>query len=313
MRAAHKPGAVPLRPLRLGDILDAAIRVIRFNPGATVGAALLFSAVPLLVPIVLTGVLLPSFDLAEDFGAQDVTLLVSLGVTWGVALLAQWLGVTLVTGMTAQVAYAATLGQKMTLGQAWRATHGARWRLVGLAALLLFLMTAATAVYAAASVGVVMTGNVLGIVAWFLLSLPSCLALTIWFWVKFYLLAIPVLMVERTGVVASLSRGSGLVAGHFWRVLGISFLVVVITQIASGIISVPLMVLGELPGLMGAGPTTLIVAMVASQSLSQIAATALVTPFLSAVTALLYIDVRIRKEAFDVELLTRAGAGATPP
>src|SRR5690606_23970716 len=113
------------------DILDAAIRIIRFNPGATVGAALLFSAVPLLVPIVMTGVLLPSFELSDDFETQDVALFASLGATWGVALLAQSLGVTLVTGMTAQVAYAATLGQKMTLGQAWRATQGARWRLVG--------------------------------------------------------------------------------------------------------------------------------------------------------------------------------------
>ena len=35
--AAHKPGAMPLRPLGLGDIYDAAFRIIRFNPKATVG------------------------------------------------------------------------------------------------------------------------------------------------------------------------------------------------------------------------------------------------------------------------------------
>jgi hypothetical protein len=30
--AAHKPGAMPLRPLTLGDMYDAAFRIIRFNP-----------------------------------------------------------------------------------------------------------------------------------------------------------------------------------------------------------------------------------------------------------------------------------------
>ena len=35
--AAHKPGAIPLRPLKLGNIYDGAFRIIRFNPKATVG------------------------------------------------------------------------------------------------------------------------------------------------------------------------------------------------------------------------------------------------------------------------------------
>lgn len=313
VRAAHKPGAVPLRPLRLGDILDAAIRIIRFNPGATVGAAVLFAAVPLLIPILLTGALLPSFDVtAQEFGSQQVALLVSLAVAWVLGLLLQWIGVTLVTGMTAQVAYAAALGQKMSLGQAWEATRGARARLLGLATLFLALMMAATLVYTIASVGVVMTGNVWGIVGWFFLTLPSLAVLSVWFWVKYYLFAVPVLMVERTGVFESLARGSRLIAGHFWRVLGISFLTVLIAQFAAGIVSVPLAILGELPRLMGAGEAMVMLTLVASQAITQILATALVTPFLSAVTALLYIDVRIRKEAFDVELLTQSEGGTTP-
>lgn len=312
--AAHKPGVVPLRPLRLGDILDAAIRIVRFNPGATVGAALLFGAVPLLLPLVLTGVFVPMLDSASDeLGSADVTLLISLGVAWGGGMLLQWLGVMLVTGMTAQVAYAATLGQTMSLGQAWRATHGARWRLLGLAALLLFLMTAATLLYVVASVAVVMsTGDVMAIVAWFLLTLPLAVMLSIWFWVKFYLFAVPVLMVERTGVFQSLNRASGLVAGHFWRVFGISLLTVLLAQLVAGVVSIPLSVLAVVPTFMGAGEATEMIAQVATQILGLIVATGLVTPFLSAITALLYIDMRIRKEAFDVELLTRSEAGATP-
>ena len=48
--AAHKPGAMPLRPLGLGDMYDAAFRIIRFNPKATVGSAVLVATVAWLVP-----------------------------------------------------------------------------------------------------------------------------------------------------------------------------------------------------------------------------------------------------------------------
>ena len=40
---------------------------------------------------------------------------------------------------------------------------------------------------------------------------------------------------------------------------------------------------------------------------------AFVAPFTAAVTSLQYVDQRIRKEAFDVELMTRAGITARDP
>ena len=49
--AAHKPGAIALRPLQLGDMYDAAFRIIRFNPQATVGSAVLVTAVAMLIPV----------------------------------------------------------------------------------------------------------------------------------------------------------------------------------------------------------------------------------------------------------------------
>src|ERR1019366_9915900 len=54
MLTAHKPGIVPLRPLQLGDILDGAIKAIRFNPKSMV----------VLSAIVLAVFLVPSAALA---------------------------------------------------------------------------------------------------------------------------------------------------------------------------------------------------------------------------------------------------------
>ena len=83
MPVAHKPGAIPLRPLVLSDIFDGAFRIIRYNPRATIGAAVLVSAVAMIVPIVaglLTGstggpVARPGGDTLTD--SQVVSLLVA--------------------------------------------------------------------------------------------------------------------------------------------------------------------------------------------------------------------------------------------
>ena len=57
MGAAHKPGAIPLRPLGIGDMYDAAFKIIRFNPRATVGSAVLVAAVAMAIPILVTAAL----------------------------------------------------------------------------------------------------------------------------------------------------------------------------------------------------------------------------------------------------------------
>ena len=47
------------------------------------------------------------------------------------------------------------------------------------------------------------------------------------------------------------------------------------------------------------------------QALSSVVSAAFVAPFSSAVSSLQYIDQRMRKEAYDVELMTQAGLTAS--
>src|ERR1700755_490797 len=70
--AAHKPGAIPLRPLNLGDMYDAAFRIIRFNPKATVGSSGLVAAVSMALPVLLTAILTFTVDLTAD-GSGDLS------------------------------------------------------------------------------------------------------------------------------------------------------------------------------------------------------------------------------------------------
>src|SRR4051794_13536147 len=141
MPVAHKPGAIPLRPLVLSDVFDGAFRIIRYNPRATIGAAVLVSAVAMLVPIGAglvsgsTGGLQPdpSTDTLSD--SQVLSLLIGLGGLLAGAQL-QSIGLLFVSGMIAHVSSAAAVGRKLTMAQAWAATRGKRWRLLGMALLL---------------------------------------------------------------------------------------------------------------------------------------------------------------------------------
>ena len=64
MGAAHKPGAIPLRPLSIGDMYDAAFKIIRFNPRATVGSAVLVAAIAMAIPLLATAALGAALDLS---------------------------------------------------------------------------------------------------------------------------------------------------------------------------------------------------------------------------------------------------------
>ena len=119
--AAHKPGALPLRPLALGDMYDAAFRIIRFNPRATVGSAVLVAAVAMAIPVAGHRRCSPwTVDLSldqstrGDVSGADVAGLVGAFGSLGLGSVLQSIGLILVTGMIAHVTAAAAIGRRLT-------------------------------------------------------------------------------------------------------------------------------------------------------------------------------------------------------
>lgn len=321
-RAAHKPGAVPLRPLHLGDIYDATFRIIRYNPRATVGSAVLVAAVAMAIPVLVTAVATALLDLSFDLGgtgsapdpgtAEVVGVLGSAGsLLLGSVLMS--LGLVLVTGMVAHVTMAATLGHRLGLGGAWRATYGKRWRLVGLTLLLGLLTTAFLGVYLLAWVAVVAVEEPLLVVGFAVVSIPLVIAAGLWFWIRVYYLPAPALMLEDVGVLGALGRGFALTRGQFWRTCGIALLTWLVAQVASSILAVPFTLVSQFaPLLMGGSRLTLLV-VVGFAAAGSVVAAAFVAPFTSAVVSLQYLDLRMRQEGFDLALLARTGATAPAP
>lgn len=314
---AHKPGAIPLRPLGLGDMLDGAFRLVRFNPGATVGASVLVAAVAMAIPLGVTAAMTFTGDSLEWFGAsiedpayspggsEVIGMLVAFG-SFFLGSILQAIGAILVAGMISHVAHAAAIGRKLTLGQAWAATHGSRWRLIGLAllsgvAFALLLAVATTPVVVLALVVDSPVPAILVGVLMFLLLIVAALFMT----VRLYLLAVPALMLERTGVFGAIGRAWQLSARQFWRLFGIWLLAAIIVGFASQIVAFPISLVASVVGIVQ--PDLYFLATIAGSAVSTVVSAAIVTPFSGAVTNLQYLDQRIRKESYEVELMEQAG------
>ena len=210
------------------------------------------------------------------------------------------------TGMIAHVVAAAAIGRRLGLGEAWQATRGKRWRLLGLTALLTLLVTVLGTAYVVSWVPVVMLGETWQIVVWGLLSVPLFLCLMCWLWIRVLYLPVPALMLEDVGVRGAIGRGFRLTRRQFWRTFGIALLTVLVAQIAGSMLTVPLAIGGQL-AILGLGPEYAILGLVLIQALTTVVAAAFVAPFTAAVASLQYVDQRMRKEAYDVELMARSG------
>ena len=311
--AAHKPGAVPLRPLTLSDMYDAAFRIIRFNPKATVGSAVLVAAVAMAIPVVVTAFLSLALDLSlqvDDSGelSGDVSGLVGSLGSLGLGSVLQTIGLILVGGMIAHVVAAAAIGRRLSLEQAWAATRGKRWRLVGLTAMLGLALVLILVLYALSWVPVVLVADgwqepvVYGLV-----SVPLFLAFLVWFWVRVYYLPVPALMLEPVGVLGAVARGYHLTRGAFWRTFGIALLTVVIAQAAGAMLAMPISFLSQAALLGGLPNEAGVLVIVLSQALASVVTAAFVAPFTTAVASLQYLDLRMRTEGHDLTLMQQAG------
>ncbi|GAB4002567.1 hypothetical protein [Nocardioides ultimimeridianus] len=309
LAAVHRPGAVPLRPLNLGAMYDGAFRIIRYNPRATIGATVLvcalFMVIPVLVSSVTAALLGATYDITDptpSFSTGDLISLVSLLIGgYG-----SQLGLIVVTGMIAHVTHAAAVGRRLTLAEAWAATHGKRWRLIGLAILLSLCTLGAMAlvVGSVVLVGVTTQDTAVTVIVGIVLGICLLVAMVM-FWTRVILLSSVALMLEPVGVIGAMRRAVALTRSQFWRVLGVGLLTVLVAGFAGGIISTPVTIIGEV--ILFTSPAHALLVISIMSALSSIVSNAFTAPFKASVATLQYLDQRIRKEGYDVELMRQAG------
>jgi hypothetical protein len=311
---APRPGIVPLRPLGLGEILDGAFRAIRANPRVMFGLSAVVVAVTVAIQTVLQwyvgGLLAGEIADASDTldPAGELGLAETFAPTLATAATSPLISVaiTVLTGLLIVSVSRSVIGQRIGVGEVWSRS----WRRVLLLLVFSFVSTALILAVWGAFVGVLVllgTAEQWGVlVALALLGGLALLAATVWFSIR--ILLIPAtLVLEGTGVGTAIKRGWRLTRGSFWRLLGIYLLTSIMVAVVAGLIATPASLVSAFllqdPLLTSFGSIVII-------GIANVVAYTLTTSFMAAVLALLYIDVRMRREGLDVELARAAAEAA---
>ncbi len=311
---APKPGIVPLRPLGVADILDGAVSYIRRDPRTVLGISAVLSLVLVVLSFVANFAAFRSLADVTTVQQTEDTVLVSGGSIGGniatvvAALLSVPIGIV-ATGLLTVVVGQAVLGRRITAGEAWRAARPQFWRLVGLTLLVGLIVggTGAVGIAVAVLLGI-LVGQLsagLGVLLGLLLG-AGAVVVAVWLAVRL-LLSPAVLLLERCGVLAAIRRSAALVRGSWWRVFGIALLAQLITGLISQVLTVPFALGGTVLAVMFPENGSLWWVALAAISLGSFVASVVTMPFTAGVTALQYVDMRIRREALDIELARAAG------
>ena len=283
-----QPSPVQLHPMGIGEILDVAIKIYRRNAWTLFRIVLVVIAPLSLLANLIVVSAIPAhltphterigdqlFIVTTPTTAQWHTLLAGVAA----AALLGMVGYLVATGATYKAVADAFLGGepnwKRSLAYAFKRAHSLLW--VTLLGGLL-----------------VMTGTVLFFIPGLYLGVA-------------FAVVIPAVMTEDIRGRAALRRSRRLVKGRWWRTLTLLVLGAILSGVLfyAAILMVPV-VTGN------AGPRTVVGVVV--DALTSTALSALTIPFAAAYVTVLYFDLRVRREAFDLQLLAlEVGVDAPPP
>lgn len=274
-----------LRPLGVAEIVDVALKVYLRH------ALALFKLVAIVVvPVQLLQLLFTLSIAPATEAAGSETLLTGsvsgddapalAGFVFGGLLvgLLTFVATTLATGACFKAVTDAYLGDQPVTSESLKFARGR----LGSLMLVSFL------------------GALLAFVGFLLFVLPG-----IYLWIAFSVAA-PVLLFEGVKGTGALGRSRRLVRGRWWPAFGTLLLGFILAAIVGGIITAILT--GVLA--LGAGSGDFVEALVGAVAGS--VAAIITTPFQAALIAILFFDLKVRAEGFDVALLAE-GMGSSAP
>lgn len=310
-----KPGLIPLRPLAFGTLMFAPFQVLRRNPRATFGSALLIQGVILLASIAIVGPVTfwvvnrissaPTDQQAEVEAGGILLIVLSALIPLFLSVIAS----ALLQGVIVTEVARGTLGEKLNMRRLWKAARPRLWTLVLWTLLLTAALIGALAVLVGIVVLFVILGDTLGITLAIVTGIVGGLgyvAAVLWIWTKTSV--VPSLIVlERLSVRAAIRRSWTLTRGYFWRTFGVLALVTIIVNTLVTIVTTPftlaftwlMSLIDPTAALDAFGPAALAYAANIAVSLVAGAIGSVIT---SATLALIYIDLRMRTEGLDLEL-----------
>lgn len=319
--APPKPGIIPLRPLQFGEILDGAFQTIRRNAAAMVGSALIVQAISqTLLGAVSLGLLqaVDSLDTVESRAELDGLLGPFIGMmagALGITMLMAFLG-SVLQGVLVVPVSRSVLNRRTGFKAMWKLAAPRIWPLLGVAALLTFVALLAMA--AVAGIAVVLLMN-LGPAA-FALVIPLWLgAFVLYLWIAIKLMFAPAaIVVEQVGIYQGLLRSWQLTKNSWWRIFGITIVVNLMVGVIGYVVQIPVQLAsGAVGSVVSPHPdfasmsSALLVTTIISTVVSTLVGS-ITFAFQTSVSALIYMDLRMRREGLDVELMRLMESGADP-
>lgn len=266
----------PLGEMTVGDILDRGLKLLFARLPA-------FYLIDLLVmsPLIAYQIVVPIAIHSAALPAQQ-EMSYTAGSAVGAMLLAILLS-PLVTGAVLYITMQEFVGRRATAGQALGFALG---RLVSL----------------------VLTSLLVGLIV--ALGSMACLAPGIYFAVAYSFIG-QVVVLEGLSGGAAMSRSSELISGYWWRVFGVVFLIDIGGALTQVVVLIGLQVVlpaeQVIPTANGERVDFNVTNHVIQTLISQLVSVVFST-FQAVCTTLLYLDLRIRKEGFDLELAAQADA-----
>jgi hypothetical protein len=273
-----------LRPLGLGEILDDVFRVYRRHFWVLVSIALLVALPGLAVQFASGSAsqfgfalsILSDLNNADALAARQPPSLPNLPVL-ALTYLVLIALIPFTLGAIPRASIDIVLGRPVSIGSTLAGVARRYWRLMGVT--LLYVLISPLAI---------------------------CFPVFVWLFVR-WIVAIPALLAEDVGPVRALDRSWTLTRNHWWRLFGILVLIYLLTSVISGalgVFSLPLAVAVPFVPPFFRGAIILTVETLAS---------AVVQPAIFLCVTLLYFDLRIRHEHYDLDQLARLAVPPVPP
>jgi hypothetical protein len=284
--------------MRYGEILDASFKLFRMTfvqvtllVVITLGV---FTALQAVVQPPQPGIFTDPAEIGDPFSSANV---VRLGISFLIGILTQLFVLPIVRGAATGIAVEADRDGDTSWQHGLRTARDLAGRLIGLSLLLLLLGIAVLAVFGLVAVLPVVlfvqADVIVGAIVWGVLAL--LLALVVFFaGTALVYLAVPVLLVERTGAWEAVRRSVELVRPRLLRVVGLVVVTVILLTVVGavlGVVQFPLAIVGGRVAQFGIAVTTLLAYVVT-------------VPFEANIALLLYVDARVRHEGLDVAVLT---------
>lgn len=263
-----------LQPLNIADIIDASVRLYRRNFGPFLSIiAIVYAPMAVFQVILAYSIGGMTQTMPENPDQLPLEQMAGLGIGYIGLLLLNVLAVPISQGALAVAVSRRYLNYPASVRDAYGAI-GLRWGQLIATVLLVGL--------------VVVAGTMLCIV-------PGIYLAVMWIFVT------PIIAIEGLGGINAMKRSWDLVSGEWWRCFSTYFLLSMLVGLVAGMVTWPVTGLAMALG----GERHVALAQALSTGVSTVAAI-IVQPVAITGLVLLYYDLRIRKEGFDLQVLARA-------